>query len=457
MAGVFLFYTKVGKSMGFLDIFKSETKTEERATDTSPVEEEVALDTVTLENWFSAGTITEDKVLKIPTALKCLNVLTQNIAKLPIYLAKENADGSVKKFPNDQRVQFLNAKNDDFNSGYRVKENLVRDYVLHGNSYTIADVNYVDGEWHLTYMEAVKHNRVTIQRFANKKTGRLQRANLRVLAHENGKAVNYKPFELIICANGEDGLSGKGVISYGATIFRKAIAEMEASTNFHERNGIPTGLLKVKTRLQPDEADRVKKGFKEKYQGASNGGEVILLQEGTDFVPLQPLTLDNTKERESIDEYICRLFNVPYSKIANKNGNNSKSLEVDNKAFLQECLSPIITVIEEALDYTLLSEDEKKAGYFFRFDVSEFERATQKENVETITTALQYGLMSFNEARAKLDLPPVKEDGFLHAPGTLIRDMKGNVKGQGLNETTPSANANSDNSKNEEEDANDET
>ena len=52
--------------------------------------------------------IDEKAIEKIPTAVDCLEKITGSIASLPIYLYKEDVDGSVERIRDDYRLLLLN-------------------------------------------------------------------------------------------------------------------------------------------------------------------------------------------------------------------------------------------------------------------------------------------------------------------------------------------------------------
>lgn len=425
--------------MGLFDFFKSETRSAKSGESSQVLG-------VAQTNFFAVGEITEEKIMKIPTAKACVDKVAGTIAPLPIYLYKEHKDGSTEKI-HDERVKYLNDEPNDFIKGHNFKRHMVKDLMIHGTAYTYAETLITgDGKMKVAGLYPLEAKNIEVERFHFQKNGLPSRADIKYLSEITGMKYTYKPFDLMIATDSINGLIGDGVLKAGQEIFAKALVEIKQSRNYFERNGVPLGALETDQRLNDEQVKDVRMKFAEKYQGADNAGEILILQGGLKYKPLQPMTLDNTKERDSINEEICKLFGVPYSKIHNKNDGNGKSLEENNKAFLQDCLNPIIENIEAAINYTLLTEREKEQGYYFRFDVSELERASHKEQMETIVAGVQAGIFSINEARAKLDLPKHDEDYTAFAPGTTMINSKGELVGQGLNQTTTSANDSGDDS-----------
>ena len=53
---------------------------------------------------------------------------------MPVYLYKENEDGTIEKV-NDKRLKLLNHEANDFLTGNSLKKFMAKDYILHGASY----------------------------------------------------------------------------------------------------------------------------------------------------------------------------------------------------------------------------------------------------------------------------------------------------------------------------------
>ena len=97
----------------------------------------------------------------------------------------------------------------------------------------------------------------------------------------------------------------------------------------------------------------------------------------------------------------------------NSNANKYGSNEQNNLNFLQYCVSPIISAIEDAVNKMLLLESEKADGFEFKLDPSKLLQSTRKERAEAIGAEFDAGLISFWEARSELDRPKTVTDDYL--------------------------------------------
>ncbi|XBO88457.1 phage portal protein [Bacillus paranthracis] len=240
---------------------------------------------------------------------------------------------------------------------------------------------------------------------------------------------------MIATNNSKSGLIGTGVIKHGEEIFKEALAQMKYTKNFYERAGLPIGLLKVNRRLSAEQSDDLRKQWQTLYGGVQNSNETAVLQEGMEYQPLSPKTLDIDTSKISTE--ICKVFNVPYGLISSADGKQHQSLEQNNSVFLANCLLPVLVALETAINKSMLLEYEKDDGYFFRFDTSEVVRATESERVDTAVKAIQGSLLTVNEARSKFDLPNLPEDKlFMHSGAQLMNPTTGKVESQSNNHMT---------------------
>lgn len=410
--------------MGIFDFLLP--KTEERAAyNTQTVTSESVDEPFSLDSLFSTDSITEEKILNIPTAKACLELITSTIASMPVYLYQENPDGTIEKV-NDRRLKLLNHEANDFLTGSSLKKHMAKDYLLHGASY----VSIIEAANRILELHPLPARDIVInKKIANgyRTVGAeilLSTAEHGAINEFNKKQVKFKPYELMITlGDTHDGLTAKGLLKNGQELFSQALSEMEYTKNLYERGALPLGLLKTENRLTETQANSLRTAWKNLYGGVKNSAKTVVLQEGMDYqaLSMNPEQIQMNATRSNTNSEICKLFNVPESMIsaqANKYG----SIEQNNLHFLKHTLAPVIVAIESAMDKALLLESEKDNGFFFRFDTSELVRATEKERVDAVVAGVSGGIFTLNEGRSKFDLPPLEQDALMLAPGAQAAD-----------------------------------
>lgn len=392
--------------MGFFtDLFNGQDNLEQRTTNNS------------LETLFSSGgALTEDSIIKIPTVQKCLDIICGTVAQLPIYLYKENEDGSIERIHGDEREYLLNHEPNEFENAYNFKKTLVKNYLLHGVNYT-----YIEKENNeFLELHNLINNQIYIEKFT--KLGyKITGANV-VVTPTIGETLRLKPYDLCITLKeSNDGLTSKGILSQGGDIFNLIYGETEYSKNIFQNGALPTGILRTDGRLTETTVSRLRDSWRNLYSGSKNAGKTVILEEGLDYKPLSlnPNDLQlSANKRENVSE-VCKLFNIPESLVVSS-ANKYGSLQQDNIHFLQYCLSPILSAIESALNKAYLLEDEKRGNYFWQVDTTEIIRTTEKDKFETVKVALESGVMSINEARRMLNLKDIKDDVMKWSLGNIL-------------------------------------
>ena len=133
---------------------------------------------------------------------------------------------------------------------------------------------------------------------------------------------------------------------------------------------------------------------------------IIPLPLGFQMTPLNTKLADNQfielKKYSALQ--IASAFGIKPNQIGDYTKSSYASAEAQQLSFYVDTLLYIIKQYEEELNYKLLTEEERKQGYHFKFNVSVILRADFKTQLETLGNAVSNGLYTPNEARSLLDL-----------------------------------------------------
>lgn len=351
--------------------------------------------------------VNEEQAMQIAAVKASVELISSTISSLPIYLYEEMINGDLNDV-NDKRVALLNDKANKYDTAAKTKKLLVKDLLFYGRAYL-----YKKNDM-LYYLEASK---ITTR-------GAFEEDGIVITKKEyvyNGRKTQVIPEDQIIeFSNGT-----AGILIDGESILNQAINELEYTKGIMSNGAMPLGVLKAASRLTEKAIVNLKENFQNLYGGSHRAGKTIVLEEGLDYKPisLNPNELQLNETSKHTLASITRLFNVPQALI-DSSANKYASLEMQNMQFLQYTVSPILDVIESTLNQRLLKDYEQKGGLYFRFDTSEILRVTEKELVETTVRLLEKGVITKNEARAKLDYKRVEKDVFMYSMGTVSEDAK---------------------------------
>lgn len=378
--------------------------------------------------WQGGKDITEDRVLTVPAVKAAMDTITQTVGTLPIVLYKMDGNNAPQEVKGDDRVTILNSDTNDVLTGTAFKEKITKDLILYGQSVTMMErsttnANDIVGLYPLD-TERMLVNVYTINgyKFFPLYTYNAINASYNL---NNDDAIN-------IVRNSDDGVTGQGILQTGADILRLALSQYEYEYNLMNNGAMPSGVLQFSNKLNKDALEAARQSFNASYAGSGNRGNVVVLEGGAEYKPIQidPDRLQLDISKTDMLGQIARLFNLPETMI-NAKANKYNSNEQNNIQFFQFTLKPILDAITSALNKYLLREKEKKAGYYFDFNTDSIFLNTLDEKAQSYTQLFNNGIMTFNETRNKLGLNnSAVGDDFLKASlgNVFINQRTGEVQ-----------------------------
>ena len=296
---------------------KTETRTgEEPVIAQSPI-------TGTL-NIASYGKFTQNKSLKLSTVYRCVNLLSDSIASLPLYpyIYRSTSDGAWKYLDETNSLyNLLNVQANDFMGAYIFKKMIVANMLLKGNAYIAIDRNafgvqsltILNSDYVQIYLNGAMITTVTDF------TALGDNVNIAYFNQITGKS--YDKSQIIHIPNYTvDGIQGISTLEYGATALGIAHYTNEHSNNFFKSGTNLGGLLTPKVgagNVGVEKGKQAKKDFMQALTPELGGvsGGVVLLDGSLEY---QPITV-NPKDSQMIENKafnvleICRFFGVPPS------------------------------------------------------------------------------------------------------------------------------------------------
>lgn len=395
--------------------------------------------------------VTADTVMQIKTAERCLNLIADTIAQMPVKLYRENADGTIEPVSNDKRLKFFNRKSDKYTSSRNFKKQMIVDYLLNGHAYAYlrkkpAGIYHNEQVFELDELNYMPAKSIKPQfKFVDDITGQpkdveFHRIHTAGFSKTETKRI-FKPEQLLrVVNNPKNAFEGEGILKRGRKILALALAELQYATNLYNNGALPSGVLKSKGKLSQKAIDNLRTSWSNLYSGAENSAKTAILEDDIDYSPLSlnPDQLQMSETRKYINSEICKMFGVPESMITSE-ANKYDSLGKNNMFFKQYALQPVIDAFEQSFDMQLLTPSEIEAGYFFRFETKELFRTIQLESTQDLIALVKEGVFTSNEARIEFDkakiaggddirlsLGVVSQD--IETGETIVHNMDGGTK-----------------------------
>lgn len=221
-----------------------------------------------------------------------------------------------------------------------------------------------------------------------------------------------------------DGIVGWGLIHMAAESVGLGLAAEEHSARHFRNAAVPAMVLQAPPGVLRNEAEAEQfiQRWNEYHRGLSKSHRVALLREGITAQVLASTGRDSQWIEQRLFQRQDAALWLGLDRMPGDNSSISyNSLEQQNTAFVQYCLTPWVKRLEEQLEAKLLAPAEQRRRYF-RHNLAALLRGTTEERYRVYQIAIQNRILSPNEARAMEELPPYEGgDTFANpaiTPGT---------------------------------------
>jgi len=340
--------------------------------------------------------ITRQKSLRLAPYYRALDLISGDIAKLPLMTYKRESTGK-QRATGHQAYHLLRYKANDRMTAHNFKRAFAYQ-ALCGNGY--AHIRRVNGRvQELILLDSAKVTPVDYRG-----------ALWYVYETGGGSTLRFEHSEILHM----HGLAWDGVCGYDSRqIMGEAIASGLAvrkyGSKYFSNNARPSIVLEHPGSFKNnDAAERLRKGWERMTKGLDNSHRAVVLEEGLKAnaigVNAADAQLVEAAEFNLID--VALFFGIPPHKLGHSGRTSYNSLEQENQAYLDQCLDHWLVQLEQECRDKLLSERQKAADSH----VIEFNReALLEADVATKAEAIQKALggaawMTVDEARGKFNM-----------------------------------------------------
>ncbi|WP_422802061.1 phage portal protein [Staphylococcus xylosus] len=231
-------------------------------------------------------------------------------------------------------------------------------------------------------------------------------------------------FKHIVGSNMVRGISPIDVLK-NTVDFDKAIREF----NLNEMEKNESFILKYESNVDKEKRQQILDDFRSFYR--DNGG-ILFREPGVeiDHLDKKYVSEDIVASENLTRERIANVFQIPAVFLNAKDAMTFKSTEELNRFYLQHTLLPIIKQYESEFNRKLLTVDQYKSGYYFKFNIKSFLRADSKTQADVYFKAIRSGYYTINKVREWEDLPPIENgdkpliSGDLYPIDTPVSERK---------------------------------
>ena len=367
----------------------------------------------------SSGASVNPSTAMACTALRCaVESIAESVATLPAVTYERGSGDSRTRATDHPVFDLLRHEANPWTPANMLLEAVTRDALLWGNGYALV---VRDGAGTPRELHRIHPTRVDVT--ADETTGEPKYT----ITEPGGqqRAVIWQDL-VHIRAPGTVGIKGQSpVIECREAIGLCLTIERHVAKLFG-RGGRPAGALRFKTKLGNEVATRIKASWQSAFGGENAGGGTAVLEEDAEYQPIQLSSVDaQTLELWAFSVLeIARIYRVPPAMLMDFSRATWTNAETGGQQFLSYALQRWLDVWTGEIRLKLFKPDERD-----RFYTEFLTDALLRSDFATRATAYgkyrSMGVMTANEVRAGLNLPPLPGGDVLQNPFTTSNTSTG--------------------------------
>ncbi len=354
--------------------------------------------------WQRNIVVAQTDALQYWAVFRCVSIIASDIAKMRLKLVEQDSDAIWNEIKNPSFSPVIRKPN-PIQTRIQFFQNWMESKLLQGNTYVL---KVRDNRNVVTQLRVLDPCRVTVLIADNGDVFyRLTRDNVASvendvvtvpaseIIHDRGPTF-YHPLVGLspISAVGINALAGLRIEQNSARLFTNGAR--------------PAGILTAPGAIGDETASRLKTYWDENFTG-ENAGKVAVLGDGLEYTPMVMTAVDAQliEQLKWNDASIAGAFGVPAYMINAGQAPSVNNVEALTQQYYSQCLQVHIEAIEILLDEGLGLTEITGKTYGTAFDLDDLLRMDTATLVKTAGEGVARGILTPNEARAKLGYSPV--------------------------------------------------
>lgn len=352
---------------------------------------------------ISGQKVTLSTALQVSAVYACVRVLSEGVSQVPFKVFRD--EGRNKSAAKDHPLyDLLHRKPNGYMTSFSLRETMMIHALLAGGA--VAFVNRTGRDRRVSEIIPLDPSAVRCT-----KPDVIGDAPKWELKGKDGQWKEFPPDAIWhIPGPSWDGFIGMDALKIAREAIGLTIATESSQSALHGQGVRTSGVYSVEGTLSKDQHTALKAWIAANYAGSANAGAPMILDRNAKWLQTQMTGVDaqHIETRRHQIEEVCRYFRVRPSMI----GHSGQSMtfaaaEQEFLAHVVHTLTPWYERIEQSADCQLLTDDERRQGYYTKFVTAGLLRGALKDTADYLNKMVSMGIMTRNEAREKLEFNPI--------------------------------------------------
>jgi HK97 family phage portal protein len=218
------------------------------------------------------------------------------------------------------------------------------------------------------------------------------------------------------------GFEGRSVITYASESLGRQLGAYDTQSRFYSQGLSAAGILWTAGEVDAAARKKIREQYESAMSGSTNAYRIAVMDPKiTKFeqITMKPVDMQFLESIQATDVDIANFFGLPLYKL-NMGKQSYQSNEQQNLDYLSTTLDPYLVQWEQAARIKWISEAEQNYSYF-KFIREALLRTDSKTRADYLSTKIQSGQMTPNEARAIEDQSGYAEGDTYWMPGNILK------------------------------------
>lgn len=350
----------------------------------------------------SPKSVTEDSALQQSGVWRCVRILSETIASLPIKIYEKGTDGELNELedaPENPIWYVLTQSPNKWQTVQEWLETFFLNLVLHGNAFNRIERS-ASGK--ITGLIPLPAQNMEVQS--------VEGVPMYIYHDPDGHVIVIAYENMWHCKLFGNGLIGLSPLGYAKAAIGLASASEEYSAKFFTNEGKPAGVVSTDQLLTEAQRQTLRTRFTTLGGGSENKHRTMVLEAGMKYQAVQArpdeMQMIETRNFQLAD--ISRFFGVPLFLLnsVEKTTTWGSGLTQIMAGFYLMTLRPYLTRFEQGATKHLMTPKQRRK-YVIAFDFDELLRADLTTRAEIDGKNISNSIMTINEVRKKRHLPPL--------------------------------------------------
>lgn len=347
----------------------------------------------------SGASVNYATALEVSTVLACVRVISEGIAQVPLKLLRESPDGRTRNPAKDHPLyKVLHLRPNRWQTSFEFRETIGLHVALCGNAYCYKGAY----KGQIGELIPFEPQTVTVRRAADGEP------SYRVVSNAGSR--DFSAAEIWhLRGPSWNGYLGLEIVKLAREAIGLAMSIEEQQGALYQRGIRPPGVYSVEGVIDNKQKENLDAWLATYASGGKRYGSPLILDRSAKWMQ-QALSNVDAQTDESTSrqiEKICSEFRVMPIMIGHSDkASTYASAEQMFLAHVVHCLAPWYERIEQSIATGLLTEKEVDGGLYACFIEEGLLRGSIKDTKDVLLGYVNGGLMTPNEGRSKLDLPP---------------------------------------------------